>query len=79
MEVLSGHLDWGLGTKGLLSDPADKTFFESVYCQECFYVVKIFVKNGVKTSIAGSCTNTKFLLKTHQVLNSTSKCANALL
>ena len=25
-KVLSGHLDWGLGTKGLHSDPADKTF-----------------------------------------------------
>ena len=36
MKVLSGHLDWGLGTEGPHSDPADKTFFESVYCQQCF-------------------------------------------
>ena len=26
MNVLSGHLDWGLGSKGPHSDPADKTF-----------------------------------------------------
>ena len=26
MKVLSWHLDWGLDTKGLHSDPADKTF-----------------------------------------------------
>ena len=26
MEVLLGHLDWGLDTKGPHSDPADKTF-----------------------------------------------------
>ena len=26
MKVLLGHLDWGLGTKGPHSDPADKTF-----------------------------------------------------
>ena len=25
MKVLLGHLDWGLGTKDLHSDPADKT------------------------------------------------------
>ena len=26
MKVLLGHLDWELGTKDPLSDPADKTF-----------------------------------------------------
>ena len=26
MKVLLGHLNWGLGTKGPHSDPADKTF-----------------------------------------------------
>ena len=26
MKVLLGHLDWGQGTKGRHSDPADKTF-----------------------------------------------------
>ena len=26
MKVFLGHLDWGLGAKGLHSDPADKTF-----------------------------------------------------
>ena len=26
MKVLLGYLDWGLGTKGQRSDPADKTF-----------------------------------------------------
>ena len=26
MKVLLGHLDWGPGTKGAHSDPADKTF-----------------------------------------------------
>ena len=56
MKVLLGYLDWGLGTKGLHSDTADKTFYGSVYCQPCFRVVKPFVKNGVKTSVAGSCT-----------------------
>ena len=26
IKVFLGHLDWGLGTKGPHSDPADKTF-----------------------------------------------------
>ena len=26
MKVLLGHLDWGLGTKGLQSNPVNKTF-----------------------------------------------------
>ena len=26
MKVHLGHLDWGLGSKGSYSDPADKTF-----------------------------------------------------
>ena len=26
MKVLLGYLDWGMGTKGPQSDPADKTF-----------------------------------------------------
>ena len=26
MKALFGHLGWGLGTEGLHSDPADKTF-----------------------------------------------------
>ena len=26
IKALLGHLDWGLGTKGPYSDPADKTF-----------------------------------------------------
>ena len=54
MKVLLGHLDWGLGTKDLHNDPADN-FFWSVYCQQCFKVVKPFVKNGANTSAAGSC------------------------
>ena len=56
MKVLLGHLDWGLDTKGLNIDPADKTFL-------CLHIVSnvsrrlnLFVKNGVKTSVAGSCT-----------------------
>ena len=44
MKVLYfGAFNWGLGTKGPHNDPADKTFL-------------LFVKNGVKTSVAGSCT-----------------------
>ena len=34
--------------------------FGSVYCQQCFEVVKPFVKNGVKTSVAGFCTIENF-------------------
>ena len=69
MKVLLGHLGWGLGTKGLHSDSADKTFFGSAYCKQCFLVDKPFVKTGVKTSVAGSCTTVKsisfsFLLDT---------------
>ena len=30
MKVLLGHLDWGLGTKGLHNDPAEKTFWVCV-------------------------------------------------
>ena len=56
MKVPLGHLDWRLDTKDPHSDPADK-FFGSVYCQQSFKVIKAFVKNGVKTSVAGSCTN----------------------
>ena len=52
-----GHLDWGLDTKGPYSDPADKTFLGLHIVSKCFKVVKPFVKNGVKTSVAGSCTN----------------------
>ena len=26
IKIFLAHLDWGLGTKGLHSDPADKTF-----------------------------------------------------
>ena len=55
MKVLLGHVDWGLGTKDPHSDPADKTFL-GMYCQQCFKVVKSFVKNGVKTSVTGSFT-----------------------
>ena len=67
MKVLLGHVDWGLGTKDPHSDPADKTFL-GMYCQQCFKVVKRFVKNGVKTSVTGSFTtlqesnkNTKYV------------------
>ena len=49
MKVLSGHLDRGLGTKVPHSD-------QSAYCQQCFEVVKPFVKIEVKNSVAGSCT-----------------------
>ena len=31
MKVLFGHLDWGRGTKGPHSDPADKTFLVCVF------------------------------------------------
>ena len=55
MKVLLGHLDWGLGTKDQQSDPAIQNFFRSAYSQQCFQVAKPFVKNGVKTSVAGSC------------------------
>ena len=51
MKVLLGHLGWELGTKGLHSDSADKTFFGSAYCEQCFSVDKPFVKTGLKTSV----------------------------
>ena len=57
LKVLLGHLDWRLGTKGRHSDPAEKDFLgPCIYGLPCFYVVKPFVENGVKTSVAGSCT-----------------------
>ena len=46
------HLDWRLGTKGLHSDPVGKTFL-GVHIAK---VVKPFVKNEGKNSVAGSCT-----------------------
>ena len=52
MKVLLGHLDWGLGTKGLHSDPG----FWVCLLSAMFLSGQTFVKNGVKTSIAGSCT-----------------------
>ena len=55
MKVLLGHLDGGPGSKGPHSDPADKTFL-GLCCQQCFKVVKLLVKSGVKTSAAGYCT-----------------------
>ena len=58
MKVLLGHLDWGLGTKGLRCDAAGKTFFGSVLYQQCFEVGKTFVKNTVEISVAVSCTIT---------------------
>ena len=62
MKVLLGHLDWGLGTKGPHNDPADKTLL-------CLHIVSnvskwsnLFVKNGVKTSVTGSCTIIAYFL-----------------
>ena len=42
MKILSGHLDWGLVTKGPHSDPPDKTFMGLciVFC--CFFLSIIF-------------------------------------
>ena len=50
MKVLLGNSNWRLGTKDPRSDPADKTFLGLCYCQQYFKVVKLSVKNGVKTS-----------------------------
>ena len=56
MKVLWGHLDWVLGTLGPLSDPADKTFLGMCIVSNVSKWSNLFVKNGVKTSVAGSCT-----------------------
>ena len=56
MKVNLRHLDQGLDTRGPHSDPADKHFLGSAYCQQYFYMMKAFVKNGVKISVTGSCT-----------------------
>ena len=54
MKVLLEHLDWGMGTKGPHSGPADKTFWGLHIVSSVSKLSKI-VKNGVKTSVAGSC------------------------
>ena len=53
VEVILGHLDWGLGTKGPQSDSAVKNYLGLHIVSN---VVKPFVKNGLKTFVAGSCT-----------------------
>ena len=58
MKVLLGHLDWGLGTKGPHSDPADKTFLGLHIVSNVSKWSNLLLKM-VKTSVAGSCTNNK--------------------
>ena len=56
MKVLLGHLDWGLGTKSPHSDPADYTFLGLCIVSNVSKWPNILLKNGVKISVAGSCT-----------------------
>ena len=65
MKVLLGHIDWGLGTKGPHSDPADKTFLGLCIVSNVSTFLR-FVKNGVKTSVAGSCTKSSETTLEHQ-------------
>ena len=58
MKVLLGHLDWVLGTKGPHSDPTDETFLGLCTVSNVSKWSNVFVKNGVKTYVAGSYTNT---------------------
>ena len=69
MKVFLGHFDWGKGTKGLHSDPADKYGFGSLYYQQCSCMVKVFVKNGVKTSVPYSCTTTLLSILINKLLD----------
>ena len=46
MKVLLGHLDWELGTKDSLSDPAHKTFFGSVALAAMFLSGQTFCYKG---------------------------------
>ena len=57
MNVFLEHLDWRLGTKDLHSEPTDKTFLGLCIVSNVSKLT--FLKNGVKTSVTGSCTNTQ--------------------
>ena len=45
-KVLLGYLDWGLGTKGPHSDPADKTFLGPCIVSNVSKWSKILLKMG---------------------------------
>ena len=62
MKVLLGHLDWGLSTKDPHYDPADKTFLVLCIVSNVSKWSNLLLKNGVKTSVAGSCTSRLCLL-----------------
>ena len=53
MKVPLGHLDWGLGTKDPLSDPADP---DLDLCIVSNVSKRSNFENDVKTYVAGSCT-----------------------
>ena len=61
MKVPLGHLDWGLGTKGPHSDPADKTLLGLCIVSDvsnlCGQSDQTFCWKWVKTSVTGSCTS----------------------
>ena len=46
MKVLLGYLDWGLGTKGPHSDPADKTFLGPCIVSNVSKWSKLLLKMG---------------------------------
>ena len=46
MKVLLGHLEWGLGTKGPHSDPADKTFLGLCIVSNVFKWSNFLLKMG---------------------------------
>ena len=57
MKVFLEYLDWGLGTKDLHSELAEKTFLGLCIVSN---VSKLpFFKSGVKISAIGSCTDTQ--------------------
>ena len=62
MKVILGHLDWGLGTRDLHKDRADKIFLRLCIVSNVSKWSNLLLKMGVKTSATGSCTIKIFLL-----------------
>ena len=56
MKVLLGHLEQELGTKDPHSDPAVKIFLGLHIVSNVSKWSNLFVKAGIKASVAGSCT-----------------------
>ena len=66
-KVLLGHLDWGLGAEDPQSDPADKTCLGLHTVSNVSKWSNLLLKNGVKTSVTGSCTTDKEILQSSRL------------